>query len=96
MSRFSMKPQTALKVLQDVVAQRARWGKQTAPPYTTAQLMEALELVTAAGWLGKPTYTEADVVLLRRQLGAAKSRLRKHLGKESSTEDGDENVTVDS
>jgi hypothetical protein len=90
-----MTAEKGLTILQEIVAQRLRWGRQTAPPYTIAQIMEALELVSAAGFLGKPKYAEADVILLRRQLGAAKSRLRKHLGKDV-TEDGDENITNES
>jgi hypothetical protein len=82
-----MSAEKALTVLQEIVAQRLRWGRQTQPPHTVTQIMEALELVSAAGWLGKPKFTEADVVLLRRQLGAAKSRLKKHLGTTNVTED---------
>jgi hypothetical protein len=85
-----MTAEKALTILQEIVAQRLRWGRQTQPPHTMTQVMEALELVSAAGWLGVPKFAEADVVLLRRQLGAAKSRLRKHLGKDVTEDDVNE------
>lgn len=83
----------ARSLVKDVAFARRRWGRQTSPPYTVTQLMEALELLDDAGVLDVDT---AEVTRLKRQLGAAKSRemrLRKQLAAAGAhvTEDaGDE------
>lgn len=79
MTRYTMSQEKAHTILREVAVARSRWGKQASPPYTMLQIMEAVERVVGAGALEPPSVTEDDVIKLRRQLGASKSRETKLL-----------------
>lgn len=83
MSRYTMSLAKATTLLQECGVARTRWGKHVNPPYTTAQIMEALELVTEAG-LFEPRISADEVTKLRRQLSAANARAAR-LSKGSQT-----------
>lgn len=83
-----MSAEKALSILNEAADARLRWGKQASIPYSMTQVMEAIELVKAEGWLGKPQITEEDVTKLRRQLAAANARVSR-LAKRSDTTESD-------
>lgn len=93
MTRYTMNAARALEIIKEIAAQRRRWGKQMAPPYTMPQLLEAIELLDEAGQF-EPAV--ADTGKLRRQLQAAnarETRLRQQLAEHSTeskpSQDGD-------
>jgi hypothetical protein len=73
MSKNTMNLPTALKVLKAVAVNRAKWGKQASPPYTMAQVMEALELAHNAELLEERVGKE-EITKLKRQLAACTNR----------------------
>lgn len=88
MSRYTLTLEKAIEHLKLIGEARRKWGKHASPPLIQAQIFEAIELVDAAGMLDatlapKAEAQAAEIVKLRRQLGAAASRekgLRKQLG----------------
>lgn len=77
MSRYQMNAEKALAILNEAADARLRWGKQASIPYSMQQIMEAIELVKAEGWLGKPQINDEDVTKLKRQLAAANARVAR-------------------
>lgn len=67
-----MKLEMARTIVSNIVEARKRWGKLATPPYTDAQLYDALVLLTEAGKFDAPDAEE--VTKLRRQLAACQNR----------------------
>lgn len=97
MSRYTMSVAKATALLKDCAAARVKWGKKTSPPYTVAQIMEALELVSENGFF-EERVDPAELTKLRRQLSAANARVaRLSKGAQtgaSSIADSDDTVSV--
>jgi len=76
-----MKLEKALGIAKEIATQFKRWGKQTNPPYTQAEMMAAIAaLDTEGNFDGKLT---EELTKTKRQLAASQAReaaLKKRLG----------------
>lgn len=67
-----MKLETALGIAKEIAAQYKRWGKQTNPPYTLPQMMEALAALDTHGHFDGNLSEE--LTKTKRQLAASGAR----------------------
>lgn len=67
-----MKLSTALNIAKEIARQFKRWGKQTNPPYTQAQMMEAIAALDAEGNFDGNLADE--LTKTKRQLAACTAR----------------------
>lgn len=74
-----MTTEKALAFAKTAAHYRRKFGKQTSPPYLMTQIMEVFELLDNDGRLEKEQVSRDDVIKLRRQLGAQKSRFARLL-----------------
>ena len=75
-----MKLETALNIAKEIASQYKRWGKQTNPPYTQQQMMEALAVLDKEGQFDGDLSEE--LTKTKRQLAASSAReaaLKKRL-----------------
>lgn len=82
MSKYFIKPERAIPMLQELAVASRKWGKNLSVPYSVPQIIEAIELADAQG-VFEPrdeVISKEEVTLLRRQLAACQNRekARKH------------------
>lgn len=62
----------ATEMVKQIASARKRWGRYAYPPYTQAELMDALVVLYDAGRFDGPS--DEDITRLRRQLAACLNR----------------------
>lgn len=62
----------AVEIVKQIADARKRWGKYAYPPYTQAELMDALVVLHEAGRFDAPS--DEEITKLRRQLAACQNR----------------------
>lgn len=78
----------ARAIAQEVTAGRSKFGAQFKPAQSQSELLEAIAVLNIGGNFDGPT--QEEITKANRRAGAAESRLKRCLGKETPLQGGEQ------